>query len=90
MRWNDNRGKHAKSGQRRENSCNTRSAARFPGISSAFSNNVVCSTENIIKITNNPRNSQENMSNIVINTMPADGLAPNGARPSAVTVLIKF
>ena len=29
------------------------------------------------------------MSNIIIITVPADGLAPNGARPSAGTVMAK-
>ena len=30
------------------------------------------------------------MSNFVVNTVPADGLAPLGARPSAGTVMIKI
>ena len=33
------------------------------------------------------RNSEENMYNFVISTVPADGLAPSGARPSAGTMM---
>ena len=38
----------------------------------------------------NQRNFQEILSNYVIMTVPADGLAPLGARPSADTVMTKF
>ena len=31
-----------------------------------------------------------NVSNFALNTVPADGLVPSGARPSAVTVMTKF
>ena len=30
------------------------------------------------------------MSNLIVITVPADGLAPNGARPAAGAVMIKF
>ena len=33
---------------------------------------------------------ERNMANFVVNTAPADGLAPWGARPSAGTVMMKF
>ena len=36
------------------------------------------------------RKSDENVFNVVISPVPADGLAPLGARPSAGTVVAKF
>ena len=45
--------------------------------------------ENVFEIIDRHRNLKKNMANLV-STVPAVGLAPKGARPSAVTVMTKF
>ena len=43
-----------------------------------------------VKNTNSHRNFRENVCSIVVITVPADGLAPLGARPSPGTVMTKY
>ena len=44
----------------------------------------------VITYHHNQRDLDENVSNFIAITVRADGLAPNGARPSAGTVMTKF
>ena len=44
----------------------------------------------VITYHHNKWDLDENVSNFIAITVPADGLAPNGARPSAGTVITKF
>ena len=58
-------------------------------ISSAILNNIIWSKKGIPD-HGKGRNLMENMRNSVVSTVPADVLAPNGAKTSAGTVLTKF
>ena len=66
------------------------SAKRFCIIFSAILNNVIWSNKRRLKITYSQRHFIEIMHIFVVISVPADGLAPLGARTSAGTVMTKF
>ena len=45
---------------------------------------------NEFEIINGQRSIEGNVDNVVVSTVPADGLAPRGVKPSAATVMTKF
>ena len=68
----------------------TWSAKRFCIIFSVILNNVIWSNKRKLKITYSQRHFIEIMHIFVVISVPADGLAPFGARTSAGTVMTKF
>ena len=72
-----------------ENDLNVQADVISCEVLSGISNNV-WSVKNVLKIINDWRNFDENMTDLVVRTVPADGLALLGATLSAGTVMIRF
>ena len=69
---------------------NTKSATEFCEISSAIVNDIIYSTKGYMNSMAVWKTWYKVKHNLVVSTVPADGLAPLGAKPSAGAVMTKF